>query len=150
SAVWRAKNRERAREIGRDSMRRAAAAKAVAAGRVPCRIGRPATLTPEQKRAKRKAKTEAYNARNLEATREKARIREAAKRAGTFVSRALPRLSAEQRRHREVVFSAKRRARIRATSGKLTAHDVAALHALQRGFCGFCLSPLGDETPHVD
>lgn len=150
SKRWRAENLERAREITRESERRRAAARAIGEGREPGRVGRPSLLTPEEKRAKRKANTEQYNARNIEAVREKARIREAAKRAGTFVSLALPHLSDEERRLREVTFSAKRRARIRATGGKLTAPDVASLRLLQRGHCGFCLSPLDHATPHVD
>lgn len=149
-AKFRANNLERAREIGRDSMKRAAAVKAVAEGREPSQRGRPPVFTPEEKRAKRKAKTEAYNAANITEVREKARIREAAKRAGTFVSKALPRLTDEERRQTEVAWTAVRRTRLRANGGKFTREDIAALSVAQDGRCLFCSEPFGDEPIHID
>lgn len=148
--VWREANLDRARQIGRESMRRSAASKAIAEGREPGRIGRPKQFSEAEKRAKRKAKTEVYNAAHLIETREKAKLRERAKRAGTFVSQALPRLTDEGRRLAEVTWSAKRRARIRAVGGKFTREDVTRLFAMQRGCCAICQRSLDSDGYHID
>ena len=148
--AWRVKNLERSREIVRESEKRRAAARAIAEGREPGKVGPPRRFTPEEKRAKRKAKTEAYNAANLDEVREKARIREAAKRAGTFVSKALPRLTEEEKRLTEVAWAATRRVRTRANGGKFTRADITWLATAQSGTCLFCGDPLGDEVPHID
>lgn len=147
---WREANLDRAREIVRDHMRRKAADKAIAEGREPGVIGRPAILTPEEKRAKRKAKTEAYNAANLEETREKAKLRGRAIRAGTFVSKALPRLTEEERKATNIAMSAIRRTRVKENGGSFTRQDIAELRVAQGGFCLFCGEPFGDEPLHVD
>lgn len=150
AAKWRKENRERAREIGRESMRKAAAEKAIAEGREPGAHGRPAFRSEEEKRAMRKAKTERHTAANLVETREKARLREQAKRDGTFVSRALPRLTDEQRRQVGVVMSAMRRTRVRENGGKFTRADVERLFVEQNGRCLFCGDLFGEELLHVD
>ena len=148
--AWREANKERSREIARDSMKRAAAAKAVAEGREPGKIGRLKQFTAEQKRAKRKANTEAYNAAHLEEVREKARVREAAKRAGTFVSRALPRLTEEDARIVNVAMAANRRARVRNAGGRYTKDDIIRLMGQQEGKCALCGLPFGDDGYHID
>lgn len=150
SANWRAENLERSREIGRDSMRRALAEQAIAEGRVPGQRGRPAVFTQEERRAKRKAKTERHTAANLEETRDKARIREAAKRAGTFVSKALPRLTPEEKRLSDIQWAATRRAMLRNAEGRFTREHLKFLREAQGGKCLFCGEPLGDDLVHLD
>ena len=150
AAKWREANRERAREIGRKAMKWAAAERALAEGREPGRIGRPKQFTEEERRAKRKEKTERWNAANAEIFRERARLREAAKRAGTFVSRALPRLTEEEARLVQVAMSANRRARIRAVGGKFTKEDIANLLLEQNGLCAICNDPFGADGYHID
>lgn len=147
---WRAAHPDRAREIGRRSMRLAAAEKAIAEGREPGKRGRPRLYTEEEKRAKRKAKSEAYNAAHLEETRKAARERGQAKRDGTFVSKALPRLTPEEKRLTEIAWSATRRTRLRENGGKFTRQDIAELMVLQSGYCLFCSEPFGDEPIHID
>lgn len=147
---WRAANRDRSREITRDSMKRVAAAKAVAEGREPHKPGRPTIFTEEEKRAKRKAKSEKWNAAHLGETREYARLRGQAVRDGTFVSRALPRLTDEQRRQVNVAMGAARRARVRGVGGKFTAADVRDIVAQQANRCLFCREPLGEGQLHID
>ena len=61
---WREANLERSREITRDSMKRAAATKAIAAGREPGKKGRAPIFTEEEKRAKRAAKQRKFYAAN--------------------------------------------------------------------------------------
>lgn len=149
-AKWRAANLDRAQEITRESMKRTTAAKAIAEGREPGVVGRPRIYTEDEKRAKRKTKTEAYNAANLEKTRKEAREREQAKRDGTFVSRALPRLTEEERKQTNIAMSAIRRTRVKENGGRFTRQDVAELRVAQGGFCLFCGDPFGDEPLHVD
>lgn len=150
-AKWRERNLERSREIVRESERRRAALRAISEGREPGVVGRPKKMTPEEKRAKRKAKTEAYNAAHIGEVREKARLRGQAKRDGTFVSRALPRLTEEQQKLVQRAMSANRRARVRGNGGKHTMADIIALHDKQNGICAFCKNPLNDGTDiHVD
>jgi 5-methylcytosine-specific restriction endonuclease McrA len=148
--AWRAANLEKAREIGRESMRRVAAAKAVAEGREPGKHGRPKTLTPEQIRAKRRAKTERWNAAHIEIVREKARIREQQKRDGAFVSRAKRRLTDEERRLVNVAMAANRRARLRSAGGRYTKDDIIRLMGEQGGNCALCGLPFGDDGYHID
>lgn len=150
AAKWRAEHPDRAREIGRDSMRKTAAERAIAEGREPGKPGLPKRFTEEEKRAKRKAKTEAYTAAHIDDVREKARIREQAKRDGTFVSQALPRLTPEERRLTEVAWAATRRTRLRENGGKFTRQDIAELMVVQSGRCLFCSEPFGEEPVHVD
>lgn len=150
AAKWRAENRERAREIGRESMRRAAADKAIAEGRVPGLRGRPSLFTEEERRAKRKAKTEAYNAANIDEVRRKAREREQAKRDGTFVSMAKARLTEEERLQVIRMWSAIRRARLAGNGGTFTRDDLDRLYLEQKGLCLFCGEPLTREPMHVD
>lgn len=150
AAKWRAENTERAREIGRESMRKAAAERAIAEGREPGKRGPAVVLTDEDRRAKRKALTEKHTAANLEEVREKARIREAAKRAGMFVSRALPRLTEEQRRQVGVMWASIRRTNLRGSGGRYTREDVDRLYLEQKGLCLFCGEPLTREPMHVD
>lgn len=147
---WRAENLERAREIVRNSERRRAAATAIAEGREPGKKGPPKLYTEEEKRAKRKAKSEKWNAEHLEETREAARIREQLKRDGTFVSKALPRLTDEERRITNVAMGANRRARVRNAGGSYTKDDIIRLMAEQEGKCATCGLPFGDDGYHVD
>lgn len=154
AAKWNAENRGRRREITRESMKRAATAKAVAEGREPGRVGRPAQFTPEEKKAKRLAKAKRYYWENLEKSRSEAAARErqkrADKKAGTYDKACLPRLTDDERRASEVAFSALRRARIRNAGGTFTKADIEALRVLQKGKCTWCLTLLGKSRVHVD
>lgn len=147
---WRAEHPDRAREIGRDSMKKAAAEKAVVEGRVPGQRGRPPLFTEEERRAKRKAKSEAYNAAHLEETRRAARERGQAKRDGTFVSKAKARLTEDRRLQVIRMWSAIRRARIAGNGGRFTLADIEELMVQQKGRCLFCSEPFGDEPIHID
>lgn len=150
SAAWREANRERAREIGREAMKRAAAERAIEAGRPVGKIGRPVIYTEEEKRAQRNEKTKRHYAKNADAVREKAKLRERAKRAGTFVSSALPRLTDEERRASAVVAFHKRRAKLKEVGGTYGVADIRALRVVQQDLCLFCGEKLGPETPHID
>lgn len=150
AARWRAENPERAREINRESMKQAAASKAISEGREPHKPGRPAIFTEEEKRAKRKAKSEKWNAAHLEEVRKYARERGQAVRDGTFVSKALPRLTDEQRRQVNIAMGAARRARVRGVGGKFTAADITEIIAQQANCCLFCREPLGEGQIHID
>lgn len=149
SAKWRSENRERARKIGRESMKRASVAKAISEGRIPGKIGPAKQVTMEQVRAKRAEKMRAYYKRNPSVL-EKAKIREQEKRDGTFVSKALPRLTQEQARIQNVVMSANRRARLRKNGGRHTKDDIIRLMAEQEGKCAMCHLAFGDNGYHVD
>ena len=149
TAAWRLANLDRYREIVRESMRRKAAERALAEGRIPGKKGPIKKFTEEEKRAKRLAKASLYYARHTEKAREAAKLRMRAKRAGTFVSKARPRLTDEQRRLRDIAMAANRRARVRGAFGKHTLADILRLYDLQEGICTFCSKPLGDEW-HVD
>lgn len=72
SRAWRAANPERAKEIGRASSKRQLAAKAVAEGREPGRIGRQSQISPEEKQARRKALDDIHNAKKKVFAAEKA------------------------------------------------------------------------------
>jgi len=150
SANWRATNRERAREITRQSMKRIAAAKAIAEGRVPGKPGRPRLQTDEQRRAARKAITERWNAANQAVFLERAKLRERAKRAGTFVSRAKPRLTDEARVIVNRAWGSLRRARILQAGGTYTKDDIIALLIAQESKCALCGKPFGPDGYHID
>lgn len=150
SAVWRATNRERSREITRESMKRATAAKAIEEGRVPGKPGRPAQVTAEEKKAKRRAKTERWNDLNRDKYLAKARTREQAKRDGTFVSKALPRLTEEEKVLVNRAWASKRRERARQNGGSWTRHDITLLFEEQGGKCAWCFSSFGIDGFHVD
>lgn len=147
---WRANNLEKSRQIVRDSEKRRAAKRAISEGREPGKIGVPKKFTEAEKRAKRKAKTEAYNAAHLDDVREKAKLRERAKRAGTFVSKALPRLTDEERTMVNRAMAANRRARLRGNGGRYTKEDIARLFEDQNGICPWCNEAFGAEGFHVD
>lgn len=149
SAAWRAANPEKSRAITRASMKRANAAKAIAAGRIPGKKGKPILFTEEEKRAKRAAKMRKFYAAHPDVL-EKAKIREKAKRAGTFVSQALPRLTEAQRKQRDILATAKRRSRVAEAGGSVTPQQIAFLRYKQRDFCPFCGETLGDAPPHLD
>lgn len=146
---YRQKNRETVRAYKRDYEKKRAAENALVKGRAPGKVGRPKLLTEEERRAKRRAKTSRYYHAHPEVL-EKAKAREKAKRAGTFVSRALPRLSAEEKRVDNVVWSQLRRTRMRANGGKHTRADIFALLAEQAGVCAMCTKPFGEDGYHVD
>lgn len=147
--AWRLQNLDKAREIGRRAEKKRRDEQALAEGRIPGKKGPPKRFTEEELRAKRKAKTELHNIRHSAEYLEKARLRQQAKRDGTFVSRALPRLTPEQKRLRELVASAKRRGLLRNAFGKPTVEDIERLYELQEGICTFCNKPLGEDI-HVD
>lgn len=149
SAKWREENQERAREITRESMKRAAAAKALAEGREPGKVGRPSSKTAEEKRANRARLTREHYQRHPEVL-EKAKAREIAKRRGNFVSQALPRLTKDEKKLIERVNGANRRARVRNNGGKHTKDDIIRLMIEQEGKCAFCGLPFGDDGYHVD
>lgn len=153
-AKWRAANTERAREINRESMKRAAAQKALAEGREPGKIGRPRQFTEAEKRAKQNARVKRYYHEKPEKIRasaaERERQKRAAKKAGTYELKPMRKLSAEERRLQNVALGMNRRARVRNAPGTHTAADIAFLMGAQKGKCAFCLLPFGSEKPHVD
>jgi 5-methylcytosine-specific restriction endonuclease McrA len=150
SAKYRLENLERTREINRNSMKRATDAKAIADGREPGKIGPPKQFTEAEKREKRRLKTTKWNEANKEIYLERAKLRERAKRRGTFVSKALPRLTDEERRLTEVAWAAIRRTRVRANGGKFTREDIARLLLDQDHRCMLCGDPFGEDGFHVD
>ena len=122
TAKWREANLEKYRAMVRDSMRRANAAKSIAAGRVPGAKGRPPKpITAAEKRAKQNTRIKRYYASNIEVCRE----------IGARAART-------------------RRARIVGSSGTHTAADIAALMEKQKGKCTWCLQRFGKQKPHVD
>lgn len=150
SLTWRGANRERSREIGRDAMKRAAAARALEEGRIPGKPGRAKQFTEEELREKRRLKKAVWVAANLEKNRESSKLREREKRAGTFVSRARPKLTDEEKRLVNVAWAATRRTRLRENGGKFTKDDIIALLEAQEGNCALCLLPFGEDGYHVD
>lgn len=149
STAWRTANVDRAREIGRESERRRNASKAIAAGREPG-LGPQKRFSEEERRFKRQAKTERWNELNRDKYLAAAREREQAKRDGTFVSRALPRLTDEQKKTRDKAHAANRRALKAKSGGKWNTSDIALLLEEQGGKCGLCFSAFGDDGFHVD
>ncbi len=148
-AKWRAANLDRAREITRDAEKRKRDAAALAAGREPGRKGRAPLYTEDEKKAKRAARMRKWYADHPEVL-EQAKAREKAKRAGTFVSQALPRLTPEERRMQNIAYANNRKARITKNGGKHTRAEIKALHDLQEGRCPLCCEMLGDDDIHVD
>ena len=147
---WRANNLERAREIGRESAKKNAAERAIAEGREPGKIGVPKQFTEAEQRAKRRAKNAKWTANNLDTVRERSRVRESAKRAGTFVSKGRPRLTEEEKALVNRTMSANRRARLNAAEGTYTKEDVIRLREVQEGICLWCGDDLGDGPVHID
>ena len=121
TALWREENLDRSREITRESEKRRAAARAVAEGRVPGKKGPVKKFTDEELAAKRLALTNKNYRENIESRREYAarRAREirAEKKAGTYVSKAKSKLTAEEKRQAQVRSSQARRARLLAAIG---------------------------------
>jgi 5-methylcytosine-specific restriction endonuclease McrA len=154
SARQRSANPERVREITRNSMRRTAAKKAIAEGRKPGVIGRPKVFTEEELREKRNEKSKRYYRKNIIKCRAEAAERERKKRAkiaaGSFIYRPTKKLTAQERRLRDVVLSSNRRAKQKGNGGKYTKADIAELFVKQKGKCTWCLMSLGNENPHVD
>lgn len=154
TAKWRAENIDRSREIGREAMKRAAAAKAIAEGREPGKIGPPVQFTEEQKREKRRDKARAYYQANREKMAayyaENARRIRAAKKAGTFERKIALKLTDEERRITNVVMSQNRRALKLKNGGSHTKDDIIRLMAEQEGKCAMCALPFGDDGYHVD
>jgi 5-methylcytosine-specific restriction endonuclease McrA len=158
-AKWSAANRERARQIGRESMKRAAAVKAIEAGREPGKKGKPKQFTSEEKIAKQTARGHRYYHANGPAQRAAAARRErenrADKKAGTFVPKSHPKLTEEQRKQQQVRMSQKRRARLRAAFGDgYTLKDIEIIRARQNGLCNMAdcdqsLRPENETLDHV-
>lgn len=123
SAKWREENKERAREINRNSMKRASDASCIARGKTPGKMGpMPEPITPEQKREKQNSRCKKYYANNIEKGRE----------IGATAAR-------------------NRRARIKGNGGTHTVSDIRALYFEQKGCCALCELPFLDEkTFHVD
>lgn len=156
-----------------------AAAKAIAAGRLPGRVGQPPKWTEEQKKEMRRIKSAKWREANLERSREI--IRNSMKKAndakaisagfepGKIGRRAKP-ITPEQKREkqnarvkkyyanniekgREIGATAarNRRARIKGNGGTHTVADIRALYFEQKGCCALCELPFLDEkTFHVD
>lgn len=153
SQKWRAANLERAREITRECEKRRAAARAIAEGREPGKIGRPKLFTLRQRQTKRTKKSIRYYHAHKDEIRPKAAKREREKRLAKKLGIYVPvvrTLTEEQRKLRDRVFSANRRARLANNGGKHTAADIAELWRRQRGHCAFCLLPLDKSSTHVD
>lgn len=152
--AWREANIERAREITRDCEKRRRDVLALAEGREIGRIGRPPLFTSEEQKAKRNEKAKNwYRNASVELTdayRERARLREQAKRDGTFESNALPRLTEAERKLRACQDFHKRRAYIKANGGKWTKADIMRLLEDQNGLCAICNEPFGADGFHID
>jgi 5-methylcytosine-specific restriction endonuclease McrA len=153
---WRKANLERAREITRNCEKRRAAARALAEGREPGRIGRPAQFSEKEKRAKQNARVKDYYRRHPQKLRAYAAGRERKKRKAIKEGQYFPvpielrKLSPEQRKLQARVMTHKRRARELASGGTHSADDIAILRDRQKGKCVFCLEPFGEIEPHVD
>lgn len=154
TAKWRAENRERSREITRESMKRASDAKAIAEGRIPGKRGKSKVFTEAEQRAKRNEKSKLFYARNKARVLAEAIEREQKKRdgkkAGTYVPSVPKRLTDEERKTYNMVMAANRRARERNAEGSHTRADIDALWTLQKGKCTWCLKALDRATMHVD
>lgn len=154
------------------------AAKAIAAGRIPGRVGQPSkNRTPEELREMRRLKTAKWRAANPERYREI--IRRSMKKTNDAKAVAAGRVPGQlgtpvrtpievQRKKRAgrtmryyyediekgralgATNARNRRARIKQVGGTHTAADVSYLRALQKDKCAFCLLSLGDQTPDVD
>lgn len=152
NAKWRAENRDRAREIGRESMRRAAAQKAIAEGREPGKKG-PKPLPREEYLARKAARTKKSYYADLEHSRamaaKKERDNRAAKKAGTFVPKKR-RLTDEERRLKNVANGQARRARLKAADGKWNISDLRVMRWRQNGICPICNRLLGEHGLSVD
>src|SRR5262245_33007900 len=135
-AKWRAANLEKAREICRRSMRKAAAEAAITAGRIPGKPG-PQALDPVEKRKRKAARTRKSYYDNLEHSRslaaKKERENRAAKKAGTFVPKQRAKMSDEERRLVNVKLGQDRRARLRAADGKWNISDLRTMRWRQNG-----------------
>lgn len=137
-------------------MKRAAAEKALAEGREPGKRGRPQFVAPEVKAEKHRERGRRSYYANLDRSRERARLKEKAKRdglkAGTYqvIPWAERKMTDEERRLENVRWGQIRRARIRAVGGKFTRDDVARIHSEQGGKCAICFQPFGDEKPSID
>lgn len=146
-------NHEKMKRYHREWMREATGKEAEEAGRQPGKIGRPATLTAGEKRARKAARTKKNYHANLERERARAatRAREnrAAKKAGTYVPK-LQRLTDEARRLAGTAWSAKRRAMKIDAGGSYTAKDIKILRYRQNGICPLCDMNLGQNDIHVD
>lgn len=154
SQKYRDKNPDRSREITRMSMQRKSHEKALAEGRTPGKIGRPAVWTEEEKKEIRKLKARRYYRENRSKESKKAAKREREKRRskkeGTYDKKPLKRLTVEERRARGVRDFHKRRAKISEVGGSFTLADIADLMEKQKGKCSWCLVPFGGRKPHVD
>ncbi len=155
SVAWGRENIARRREITRESERKRRHAKAIAEGRDPFRVGRPLKYTAEEQRAKRLEKAKRwYHTASPElvaAYKEKARLREQAKRDGTFVSsQAKRKLSREEKLLRGRQDSQKRRAFISGNGGTWTKADIKRILEEQQGLCAICNKPFGDDGFHID
>lgn len=129
----KAKNPEKVRKAQRDAARAKRAAKAIATGRVPGRIGREPIYTDAERKQRARASSLAYWKKL--SVEERSQIR---------------REFYEAHRDQSLARSRNRRARKRNAAGKHTAADIKALRKMQKGKCAFCLKPLGEQTPHTD
>ena len=155
AAKWRSNNLDRSREIVRESEKRRAAKRAVAEGRVVGKKGPPKLFTEEEKKAKRLAKTLRNYYVDHDANREYAaqRAREirAEKAAGTYVSKAKRRLTAEEKRQAEIRYSQARRARLLAAiGGGYTAEDLNEMRRRQENSCNLCGCELNEANETLD
>lgn len=126
------KNLEKVCKAQRDAARAMRAVRAIAAGRMPGRIGRERSLTPEEFTRRRRLGCLAYWKKHPELRKELARK--------------------YYKEHRDEVFQncRNRRARKRNAAGTHTVADIRMLREKQNGKCAFCLKPLGKKTPHID
>lgn len=155
-----------------------AAAKAIAAGRIPGRMGQPPKYTEEQRKEMRRVKSAKWREANRERTREI--TRESMKRKSDVKADALGRprgkrgkmpkiLTPEQKREKQnvrckkyyaknlkkareigAVAARNRRARIKGNGGTHTVEDIRELFFEQKGMCGLCELPLETDNFHVD
>jgi len=169
-AAWRAANRERAREIGREAAKRANAAKAIADGREPGVIGRPARVPPEVKRARKTLRAKELYHEKLDESRARAAKAARRRRASNAVAEGrIPGIlgfkstfTAEQHEQYERLWrddakvfyfrvkAHNSRAKKLGVPGEITVADVKVLFEQQAGHCAYCAKPFGAERPELD
>jgi 5-methylcytosine-specific restriction endonuclease McrA len=156
AALYRSRHPEKARASVRRSKKERLAAKAIAEGREPGRVGNPKRQTPEERAA--------YLAEWRQENADKVRARDAAHQRRYRRERAAAegrefkpwtRYSSEEerivsQRAKGVVYANRHRALKVDADGSYTAEDIQRLFGLQRGKCVFCLRPLIRNKFEVD
>jgi 5-methylcytosine-specific restriction endonuclease McrA len=152
----RAKDPDKFRERNRKAAKRRKAAKAMAEGRSPGKVGNPKRQTPED-RAAYLAQWRQQNADKLraqDATRKLRYTRERAASEGRELRSQIKYRTKEEsiaaRRAKCVVYANRHRALKLQAKGSYTVEDIQRLFELQRGKCVLCLRPLVRNKFEVD